>query len=90
MTDLSIHLSYLARSVSECMSWKASARGVRSGKAKSKSGGLSMVSEYQTLIDKCNDYLDLIEMMMPHVKDDGVLQHVGFILDQWDRIDREW
>lgn len=45
-----------------------------------------MVSEYQTLIDKCNDYFDLIKMMMPHVKDDGVLQHVGFILDQWDKI----
>jgi hypothetical protein len=68
------------------MSSKASVRGVRSGRRRLRSGGLSMVSEYQTLIDKCNDYLDLIEMMMPHVKDDGVLQHVGFILDQWDKI----
>jgi len=49
-----------------------------------------MVSAYQTLIDEKNDYLDLIEMMMSHVKDNGVLQHVGFILEQWEKINREW
>ena len=28
----------------------------------------------------------ILRVMIPHIKDDGTLQHVGFILDQWQRI----
>jgi len=50
-------------------------------------GYKEMVRLCQEARDERDDYLDLIlRVMIPHIKNDGTLQHVGFILDQWQRI----